>query len=186
MSKTLVIGCDFDDTMTNLLYTWVTWLNRRYNLNVTVEDIKSWKMDTVFPTLTQEQICEPLRTPRFWDLVCPRDHAVDTITKIINDGHQFYVVTSTDYRVMPEKAKRCLFKHFPFLDKSQLIITYNKQLLNLDVLIDDALHNMVGGKYVKILIDMPHNRQSNNIEDFRVYGWDEIYPIIQNLSNVVD
>ena len=82
MSKTLVIGCDFDDTMTNLLYVWVTWLNRRYDLNVTVEDIKSWKMDTAFPTLTQEQICEPLRTPRFWDLVCPRDNAVDTITKI--------------------------------------------------------------------------------------------------------
>lgn len=186
MSKNLIIGCDLDDTMTNLLDSWILWLNNKYNLKVIKDSIIDWNMEKAFPFLTLDQICEPLRIPNFWDTVYPRENADKIIKRIMEDGHQFYVVTSTDYRVMPEKAKRCLFKHFPFLNKSQLIITYNKQLLNLDVLIDDALHNLDGGKYIKILMDMPYNRQSNNIEDFRVFNWDDIYSIIKQLSNIVD
>lgn len=186
MSKNLVIGCDFDDTMTNLLDSWLSWLNNKYNLKVVKDSITDWNMEKSFPSLTQDQICEPLRTPDFWDTVYPKENSIEIIKRIIEDGHQFYVITSTDYRVMPEKARRCLFKYFPFLNKSQLIITYNKPLLNVDILIDDALHNMIGGKYIKILMDMPYNKQSNNVEDFRVSNWNEIYSIIKQLSNIVD
>ena len=184
--RKLTIGCDFDDTMNLLLYAWVQRLNETYNKNVTIEDIKSWNLDCAFPDLTEQQLWAPLRDPTLWDVVQPRPDAVKYIKQLIDDGHTFYVVTATDYRVIGEKAERCLFKHFPFLNKSNLIVTYNKQLLNLDVMIDDAIHNLEGFNALKILFDMPHNQESFNIEDYRVDAWETIYNIITNFANVVD
>ena len=44
-----------------------------------------------------------------------------------------------------------------------------------DVLIDDGLHNLIGGDYRKILFDSPHNRsfdaEGNGM--IRVHNWDE-------------
>lgn len=182
--RKLIIGADFDDTMNLLLYAWVQRLNETHGTNVTIEDITSWNLDLAFPMLTEEQLWAPLRDPTLWDVVQPRPDAVRYIKQLIDDGHEFYVVTASDYRIIGEKAQRCLFKWFPFLDKRNLIITYNKQLLKLDVMIDDAIHNLECADYVKILMDMPHNQQSFNVEDFRVNSWEEIYNIICNIANL--
>ena len=61
---------------------------------------------------------------------------------------------------------------------------YNKQLLDCDVIIDDALHN-IKGKYLGILFDMPHNRSfddtlSNKIE--RVTTWQQAYNLITKIA----
>lgn len=49
-----------------------------------------------------------------------------------------------------------------------------------DVLVDDGIHNLIGGDYRKILVDAPYNREFNEKEYgmVRVKIWKEIYDVI--------
>jgi 5'(3')-deoxyribonucleotidase len=77
-----------------------------------------------------------------------------------------------------------LFRWFPFISWDQVIITKRKQLIKGDVLIDDGIHNLEGGDYVKILMTAPHNRsydaEGNGM--IRVSSWKEIEKVISELE----
>lgn len=77
-----------------------------------------------------------------------------------------------------------LFRRFPFISWDQVIITSRKQLIKGDVLIDDGIHNLEGGDYIKILMTAPHNRdydaEANGM--IRVYNWKQIEEVINQLS----
>lgn len=99
-------------------------------------------------------------------------------------GHEVYIVTATPYISVPEKMDDLLFRWFPFITWEQVIITSRKQLIKGDVLIDDGIHNLEGGDYVKILMTAPHNRdydaEANGM--IRVNNWKEIEEVIADLS----
>ena len=42
--KDFVICSDFDDTINELLLSWLKWLNNKYGLSVNYEDITEWDM----------------------------------------------------------------------------------------------------------------------------------------------
>ena len=52
------------------------------------------------------------------------------------------------------------------------------------MLIDDGIHNLEGGEYIKILMTAPHNRsydaEGNGM--IRVNSWKEIEKVIDGLS----
>ena len=77
-----------------------------------------------------------------------------------------------------------LFRWFPFITWDQVIIAKRKQLIRGDVLIDDGIHNLEGGEYIKILMTAPHNRsydaEGNGM--IRVNSWKEIEKVIDGLS----
>jgi 5'(3')-deoxyribonucleotidase len=77
-----------------------------------------------------------------------------------------------------------LFRWFPFITWDQVIITSRKQLIRGDVLIDDGIHNLEGGDYVRILMTAPHNKsydaEGNGM--IRVSSWDDIEKVISEIS----
>lgn len=149
---------DMDDTATWLLPIWTEWLNAKYNLNKDWKDIKEWDMSVAYPTLSKEQIYEPLSTEEIWDNVTPRDGAVEVLTDLHNQGYEIYICTSTDYRNIKPKYEKVISKYFPFIDWKHMIVTSNKQMIKADYIIDDAIHNLDGGcQNCKILMYMPHN-----------------------------
>lgn len=149
---------DMDDTATWLLPIWVEWLNHKYNLDVDWKGIKKWDMSLAFPTLTREQIYEPLSTEEIWNKVTPRDGAVDALTALHDNGYEIFICTSTDYRNIKPKFEKVICKYFPFIDWRHVIVASNKRIIQADYIIDDAPHNLVGGcQKHRILISMPHN-----------------------------
>lgn len=180
--KDFVIMCDFDDTMNNLLPAWIRWINNTYGYNVDFEQITDWDLTKVFKGLSQTDICKALHSSEFWSQVEAKDDAVYYIKKLIEEGFQFYVCTSTDYRLQKDKFDNCLFRLFPYIDRHQIITTYKKQLMRCDILIDDGSHNIFG-PYIGILMDMPHNRHLGDSVDFRVFNWKEIYNLIHQIYN---
>ncbi len=74
-------------------------------------------------------------------------------------------------------------KMFPFLSKEQIIRGNIKQKATGDVLIDDGVHNLIGGSYIKFLFNQPNNAEFNEKEfDIkRAFSWKEIYERISNL-----
>ena len=69
LNNCFTIRVDMDDTIEHLLKAWVAWLNTKYYLTVEYENIREWDMTLNFPTLTEEQIYQPLELKEFWELV---------------------------------------------------------------------------------------------------------------------
>lgn len=185
-NKTILI--DMDDTATWLLPVWVKWLNDKYSLDVDWREIKKWDVTLAFPTLTREQVYEPLITEEIWDLVTPRDGAVKSLTKLHECGYEIFICTSTDYRNVKPKFERVISKYFPFIDWGHVIIAANKRMIQADYIIDDAPHNLVGGcQKHRILISMPHNEDfdtgGTGIE--RAFDWSEAQSLV-HYNSIID
>lgn len=181
----LKIGCDIDNIINNLTKLWNEELNEKYNIqpNVKLEDIKEWNMSKAFPTLTIEQIIEPLVDDKLWHKLQPIKDSQKYL-KLLNDNYELYLITSTDYRNISAKMK-WLNNFFPFIDWEQIIVIKKKQMIYVDVLIDDAIHNLVDGDYIKICLDYPWNRNIKDKEHEinRVFDWQGIYSEIEKISN---
>ena len=178
----MVIGIDFDGTINNMLETWVEWLNRKHGYHVQASDITEWELAKQYPFLDKAELFEPLNTPEFWDEVAIKPDAPEVVERLIHEGHKIYVITSSHYKTLPYKLKRCLFAHFPFLNKEDVIITYNKSLIRCDLMLDDAEHNFKDFFGTRVIFDAPYNRDCT-CADYRVASWKEFYMLISELEH---
>ena len=180
----MIILVDMDDTIEHLLVPWLDWLNAAYDKNVQESDVVSWHMTDSYPDLTVEEIFAPLYGEEFWETVTPIDGAAEALQRLIAAGHEVYIVTATPYQGLRAKMEKVLFRYFPFLTWDQVISTTKKQMIRADVMIDDGYHNLVGGDFVKILVDAPYNRKYDEKADgmIRVHGWGEIERVIHELE----
>ena len=180
----MTILVDMDDTIEQLLAALVRKANERFRRSVTVDEITDWTIVCAYPGLEKQQILELMYEPGFWDTVEPVPGAADALKYLMDEGHQVYIVTATEFENVPAKMERVLFRYFPFLSRDQVIITGNKQMIRGDVLIDDGIHNLEGGEYRKILFTAPYNKdydaEANGM--IRVHNWDEILRVIDKME----
>lgn len=180
--KQLTILVDMDDTIEDLLGAWLSFLNNKYGTNVKRDDVREWDISKAFPTLERKQVYEPLTINEFWGTIKPIEGAYDTLKNLMEDGHSIYIVTASAYETLPAKMELTLFRNFPFIKWSNVIITSNKQMVKGDVLIDDGVHNHEGGDYISILMNAPHNVSFQKDGVIRVHSWNEIYEVIREIA----
>ena len=176
---------DLDDTVWDLLSTWVAYLNYIYKVNVKYEEITEWDMQQFFPNLTVEQIHAPLIMPSFWKHIRPREDAVKYIEKLSKDN-EIYFVTATDYRNIPYKID-ILKEYFPFISIDNLIITQDKTMIKGDILIDDNVDNLKDRRW-GLLYTAQHNKNIDILKYpesiIRVYNWKGIFHFIECLNSI--
>lgn len=172
-----------DDTLIRLGEPWVEYLNEKYGTQVNWQEVDDWDISKFFPEIKKYQVFEPLHSAELWKRTKPLEGAVENIEKLRADGHQIVVVTSAPPKTVAAKLIYSLFRYFKFTYKD-VVIAYNKQSVQGDILIDDAPHNLAGGSYMKILMDAPHNRDYNAEWNgmMRVETWDQIYDLITELA----
>lgn len=178
---------DMDDTIEDLLPAWVGWLNAANRLHVDAESITDWNIAKFFPTLNEEDIYSPLVTEKFWQTVKPKLGAATYLKKLVADGFNLYICTCSSYLTIRTKLDCILGRYFPFIPYDRVITIRDKQLLNGDILVDDGIHNLIGGNYVKLLMTAPHNKlydaESNGM--VRVDNWGEAYNQIIKYANQI-
>ena len=182
--KKLTILVDMDDTIENLLDSWLHMLNVEHGYHVTKDDIKSWNIQEAYPDLTQWEVYAPLFRDELWQDVKPKWDAVKYLRRLQDDGHDIYITTSSNFRTIHTKVESIIRRYFPFISDDQVIVATKKQMIRGDVMVDDAPHNLVDGEYEKILMTAPHNR-SYNAELYgmtRVNNWKEVYERISAMS----
>lgn len=181
--KKLRILCDADDTIENLTVHWLDVLNNRYNYNVKKEDLKIWDMTAAFPELSKEAVLEPLYEEKFWDNITPIEDSGYYLNRLIDEGHELYIVTASIPETFDAKVRK-LIQLFPFLCHSQIILSHNKQQIDGDVLIDDGVHNLIGGRYRKLLFHQPNNSyfKEDDYDITRVFSWKDVYAEISAMT----
>ena len=180
----MTILVDMDDVLEQLVEGILRYVNTRYGTSVSPEDITEWNLARAFPGLTREMVYSPEYDENFWKTVEPMPGADRILRKLLDEGHEIYVVTATEYETLKQKMDDLLFRWYPYLDWSHVIIAANKQMIRGDVLIDDGPHNLTGNGIRKILFDRPHNRSfdEKSVGAVRVKDWDEIYAEIRGME----
>lgn len=177
----ITILVDMDDTIENLCDAWVTYLNNKYNLSVSTSDITEWEMTSAFPSLSKTKIYEPLHNKDFWYTITPKEDAQIYLKRLVEEGYNVFICTSTNYDVSTYKMDAIIGRYFPFIDWKQIITSHNKHMIKGDVLIDDGFHNYDKERDMFFLYDTPHNR--NVSEDssnfFRCHNWQEVYEAVE-------
>ena len=175
-----------DDVLEGLADAWVKYLNLRHGTTVTYDDVTDWNLDKAFPELTKEEVYAPLRERELWETVKPLPGAVEYLKKLVDDGHDVYIVTATNYYTVRDKMELVLFKYFPYINWNHVIIAQKKQMIQGDILLDDNPNNLIGGKYCGILMTAYHNKtydaEANGL--LRVDSWAEAYYAIKCYEEV--
>ncbi|MCQ2428247.1 MAG: GNAT family N-acetyltransferase [Clostridia bacterium] len=182
--KKLTILVDWDGTIEDFMPRWVERINRDYGFDKTVEDLHSWDMRETFVGLTTEQIEKALHDPEFWRDVPPVPGAAETMARWREEGHTVFIATAAHYYQIAPKTDLFLKRYFPFMSWNDVIVTHHKQLLKADVLIDDGVHNLLGGEYARVLLDAPYNRFVDDEREgiVRVRDWREIAEYVDRLA----
>ena len=184
MPRGITVLVDMDDTIEDLLSAWVQCLNKRYGLSVNPSDITDWDITLSFPSLSKEEVWHPLYEDEFWETVKPKQDAAKYLLKLQELGFNVYLCTATNHYTVKSKFENIVKRHFPFISWDQIIITPRKQLIDADILIDDGVHNLIGGKYKKILMSAPHNLKykAEAMGMQRVDNWEEAYKAITGIA----
>ena len=76
----------------------------------------------------------------------------------------------------------------PEIPWSHVVVANNKSLVKGDILVDDGLHNLYNGNYIKVIFDKPWNREvdKSKLTDIihRIHNWEEIINLIEDFNKV--
>ena len=158
--RKLVIGIDIDNVICNTTEALIEYLNERFPVHLKVTDITNYWIENFLPEQFKWAVPHAFKDKEMWKKVKPIEGAIEGVEHLY-DRYEIYFVTSSLVENLRKKTK-FLQRIFPFMSKdyisSHLINIHNKQLLNLDILIDDYLDNLIGERtYYSICLDYPWN-----------------------------
>lgn len=175
------IGIDMDCTICDTNNELIDLYNYYTGENLQLEDITEWDFLNIATIKHKNLIFDLFYNNKLWNSIKPIKDSQHYM-RLLNNEYEIYIVTAT----YPQNAKikiEWLLKHYPFLNEKNVIISHNKQIINVDLLVDDFEGNLINGHYSKILLDYPWNRNINDKEHgiLRVHNWKEVYKAVNTL-----
>lgn len=188
--RIIKIGCDIDNVVYSTAQAVLDVHYENTGERLHLADIKTYGIEDYVSEQYRENFHKMFLDKRVWKRVELLPNCVETIKQLHDMGHEIYFVTATETANVHKKFQ-FLCRAFPFIDvRKRLITTQCKQMIRLDVLIDDCVDNLVGGDYYGILFNYPWNEgyfdypwdydYETNIR--KVSGWSEVPDVINNLN----
>ena len=183
----MIIGIDVDNTCVNTSFCILEQHYADTGEKLTLDDIKSYYIENYVSDDYKDDFHLIFYKKEMWKRVKVIPHCVEVIKRLHDRGDSIYFVTSTEPQNITKKA-RFLQRTFPFLDiRKCLITTHCKQMIGVDILIDDYEMNLINGSYFGILMNYPWNANfddASNENIYRVNNWLEVEPMIEYIQKV--
>ena len=183
----MIIGIDVDSTVCNTTESVIAQHYADTGEKLTLDDIKSYYIENYVSDDYKDDFHLIFYKKEMWKRVQVLPHCVEVIKRLHDRGDSIYFVTSTEPQNIAKKAS-FLQRTFPFLDiRKCLITTHCKQMIGVDILIDDYEMNLINGSYFGILMDYPWNRNFDDASDdkiYRVFDWLQVEPMIEYIKKV--
>ena len=175
------IGIDIDDTCWNLIDPWLNIFNEWTNSEIIPEQILSWDIGSYVDPEYSKYLMNILFDKELWAVIQPIKDS-QMYLKQLCEEYDVYIITASHWDNVPMKFKRFI-ELYPFIDTKKIIVTCDKQVINVALMVDDGSHNLIGGDYNKIIHTKPWNKSVNCVEYgiLRADNWEEIYKGIHTL-----
>jgi len=186
----LDIGIDLDGTLVNSPEMVLEFINERLPLNLTIEDITSYCIEDALPEQYKWIVNTAFKSPEMWKKVQFYDGAAEVVNQLYRDGHRLWFATSSLPQNLRKKINH-LARNIEVPNnyvESHTINIQKKQLLRFDVMVDDALYQLIGNRtYTSICIDKPYNQTDVYIPNFyRAHDWEQAYKVISQIAKEKD
>lgn len=193
------IGIDIDGVLTNLEH-YIATVGKKYTIENNLGFDDEMNPNTIYGFLTKED------SHRFWDkhwenystTIEVRKNASNIIEQLKKDGNKIIIITARTYDSQIIKSGIHRQKNMEqliiqWLNKNH--IKYDKIIFSplnklndcldnkIDVMIEDSVANIEQLKnHMEIIcFNAKYNRSYMNSQMHRVYNWDEIYHIINDI-----
>lgn len=182
----MVILVDVDDTLCNLQEVVVNSFNKRYGSHYTLNDFTEYDIMNVLPTQDAIVMKDIYGESGLYDKVKPLPGARESLEKLINLGHQVYLVTAAIPKTYGEKVA-FIKRYFPFIDESRIVCMKHKWKFRCDIMIEDNLQTLIADpNYHRICFNMPWNKSNKDwiYGIHRCYNWDDVLAAVNKISEL--
>lgn len=182
------IGLDIDNVLCNTTSAVLSYINERIGTNLTETDITDYWMEKFVPDQFRWIVHQAFHSASMWKSVEFISESLPYLERLYHNNNELYFVTATTPENLRKKIK-FLERHLTFLPEgyiqSHMINIQRKQLLLLDVLVDDYYDNLTDAPYEGICLRYPWNMNyDDNSSPFIHFAdnWAEIYELIEDFN----
>lgn len=139
----MIIGIDIDDTITNHCEVWFDIYNKFYKNDkstyLSLSDAYKWNFYDEYQDETKHNLFLALGDQiRYYENLSLLENVNTTIKEIIDSGNKVIFISATEKQYQEDK-KRWLLEKIPMITENDIIFTSQKNIINVDVMIDDNL-----------------------------------------------
>jgi 5'-nucleotidase len=156
----IIVLCDLDGIVANLLGEWLKRYNEEYKASLTVDQITHFNIHKCVPI--GQEMYKYIRSPGIYSVLEPLPGAIEALKELNNTTDLLILTTPSN---APESATEKIFwcrKYLPFLHRKQIMLAARKDLVYGHYLIDDSPEHLEKWKYAwcntTLTIDYPYNR----------------------------
>ena len=181
----MVVCVDIDNVICNLQEVVIDLFNKRYGAHYTLEDFTEYDVMNILPTQDAIIMRNMYGESDLYDNVKPIPGAQEALEKLINLGHQVYLVTDAIPKTYSEKVA-FIKRFFPCIDDTHIVCMKHKWMFKADIMIEDNLQTLLAKPYYyRICFDQPWNRQINDwtYDIHRCKNWNEIMAVVNKIND---
>lgn len=178
------ICVDFDETLFPTLEKALEIYNKKYNDNITIDQIITYNIYECLPEKTANNILNMFYKEELYTGLRPYKNATHVL-KNLSENNDIFIATASDFSTMLWK-EQLIKQYFPFIPTKNIIKICDKELLMVDILIEDNIDTLIKHHYAeRVCIDRPWNHYllkdyAYNI--FRAEDWSEMLNIINKIK----
>lgn len=180
----MIICCDCENVICNLQETIVNLFNQRHKTNYTLNDFHDYNIENDLPIKEAIMMKKMYRENAIYNHVIPIAGAQEGLQKLINVGHQVYIVSDAIPKTYAE-THDWIRHFFPFIDDARIISMTHKHLFRADIMIEDNMQNLLASPYYhRICLDYPWNRAVHDYvyDIYRCENWNQIVDVINKIN----
>lgn len=180
----MIIAVDIDNVLNNLQEAVLSLFNKRNGTSYTLSDFHDYDIANDLPMDEATTMKKIYGESGLYSLVKPLPYAQDCLQKLVNDGHQVYLVTDAIPATFGEKVE-WLHHYYPFIDNAHIISMAPKWLFKADILIEDKLSTLMRCYYsYRVCMNQPWNQNVNDwVHDiYRCNNWNDIMSTINKIN----
>ena len=182
----MTIAIDMDNVLCNLQEVVIDLFNKRHDTNYTMEDFTDYDVAQILPKNEAILMKAMYEEDNLYSNVKPLLGAQNAIEKLINAGHQIYVVSDVIPKTYVEKVEWLRF-YFPQIEESHIVAMKHKHMFKADILIEDNMANLLASQhYHRICFNYPWNSNTNDwvYNIHRCKNWNEIVEVVNKINEL--
>lgn len=182
MERKKIIAVDMDDTLVYLMKRIMEHHNVLHpDHQLKYEQMAAFKHEVFHPDY---DVLEYLNDPATYESLELVDEYVVPELKKLNEKYDVIIVTSAFPNAVPGKWA-WMEKYLPFIPHRNFCTFSRKDLIQADLLIDDAIHNVVDWVKTGKPVLVPSHHWNQELEKLNgvtmIYGWHGVSDIVDHI-----